>query len=47
MPDISVTFGETTMNITHKVNPFENDRNHGVDLFASLVGVLQRTSVFC
>lgn len=43
IPDMSVTFNETTMNIIRQVNPLENDGNHGINLFTSLLGVLQRT----
>lgn len=43
IPDMSVTFNETTMNIIRQVNPLENDGNHGINVFTSLLGVLQRT----
>lgn len=43
VPDISVSFNDTTMNTIRQVNPLENDGNHGIDVFASPLGVLQRT----
>lgn len=45
IPDISVSFNET-MNAICQVNPHENDGNHGIDLLASLAGILQRICFF-
>jgi len=33
IPDIDVTFNDTTMNIIRQVNQLENDGNHGIDVF--------------
>jgi len=41
IPDIDVTFNDTTMNIIQQVNPLENDGNHGIDVFHSLLQLLQ------
>jgi hypothetical protein len=41
IPDIDVTFNDTTMNIIQQVNPLENDGNHGIDAFHSLLQLLQ------
>lgn len=43
IPDISESFHETTMNAICQVNPLENDGNHAIGLFSSLVAILQRT----
>lgn len=39
IPDITVTINETTMNRIRQVNPVENDGNHGIDLFSSLLHI--------
>ncbi|XP_029978761.1 uncharacterized protein LOC115411007 [Sphaeramia orbicularis] len=40
IPDIDVAINETTMN-SIRVNPLENDGNHGINLFSSLINFLQ------
>lgn len=41
IPNINVTINETTMNIIQQVNPLENDGNHGIDVFLSLLYLMQ------
>lgn len=41
IPDINVNINEITMNTIQQVNPLENDGNHGIDVFLSLLHVLQ------
>jgi len=40
IPDIDVTINETTMDSIRQVNPLENDGNHGIDVFSSLLHFL-------
>ncbi|CAI5692486.1 unnamed protein product [Oreochromis niloticus] len=37
IPDIDININETAMNIIQQVNPLENDGNHGIDVFSSLL----------
>lgn len=41
VPDINAVINETRMNIVQRVNPLENDENHGIDIFSSLVHFMQ------
>ncbi len=41
IPDINIPINETTMNMIRQVNPVENDRNYGIDVFSSLLNVFR------
>lgn len=41
VPDIDVAINETTLNNINQIDPLENDGNHGIDVFSSLVLSLQ------
>lgn len=41
IPETDANINETRLNIVQQVNPMENDENHGIDIFCSLVQLLQ------
>lgn len=45
VPLLNIEINETTMNrLRQRFDPFEDDGNHGIDLFCNILNFLQRQS---